>query len=156
MSTEEKHHGTVRVELIASCAGYIALAAIWFCIASIVGLAIARNGAITVSNLAGLLIPCAIGTGWVVWLRGFRVRISDGHISYRNGLYRETTVSLRSLYRAELTWVEWKHLGRVVKVPRIVIESAVGSTLLINPKPFSSRGVRVLLHILQRYRVTSR
>lgn len=74
---------------------------------------------------------------WCVWLRGFKITISDKSIQYRDGFFRSSSVDMNEIACISGEWVQWKLFGREVKILRIVVVSRSGeSAIKINLKPF--------------------
>lgn len=93
--------------------------------------------------LAGVSWLCALG--WGIWLRGFRLTITDDVFEYRDGFYRTRSVRPVEITHVESTWITWKALWREIKVPRIEVRTQRGDPIWINAKPFSRDDLKVLL-----------
>jgi hypothetical protein len=80
-----------------------------------------------------------IGLVWVVWLRGFRIRIKNGIFEYRDGFYRTHSCKLDAIKSAQTQWITWRFLWRALKVPRMIIDvtDPNAEPIVINTKPFS-------------------
>jgi hypothetical protein len=79
-----------------------------------------------------------IGALWVAWIRGFRIRFNEGVFEYRDGFYRCTSIAFVQIRGVRKSWIEWKLLGRHLRVPRLVVDYGQGDSLAINMKPFKS------------------
>jgi hypothetical protein len=86
---------------------------------------------------------------WVVWLRGFRIRLTGEHIEYRDGLYRRVIIPWEAINEVKHTWVEWSILGRRLQIPCLMIAYGNGNNFVrINSKPFRRQDLRALSTIL--------
>lgn len=122
-------------EYRAVASSYIVLCGIWVLLALMyITLEVFRPGN---GVWHGAVVAGGTGGMFALWLRGFRVRVSDLEVSYRNGLYRERRVPLGSIAQIEYRWLDWRVLTRLLRVPRFALLDDQGKTLLfINPKPF--------------------
>ncbi len=80
----------------------------------------------------------------VIWLKGFRIIITEEYISYRDGLYRTKTIPLSDIKVAKSAWVEFGRFNKNLKIPRFLITSIHGDEILINDKPFSHEAIQAL------------
>jgi hypothetical protein len=149
MNNDASKCGKDSFEARAAPSSYFALAGIWFVLGMAYGLlALSRP-------LQGMLVPLALciscGVAWIIWLRGFRIRISPSKVEYRNGLYNLIVIPLNEVTEVQNTYVEWKILTRSVRAPRmVVIYGKQSDRVTINIKPFRNEDVRTLLNILKR------
>jgi hypothetical protein len=129
------------------------LAGFWFVLALVyAGLALAdrRHGE------AGVLVPLVVGFMWIAWLRGFRLEIGNEKLEYRDGLYKSVAVPLSGIREVKNAWVEWRFLGRLLRVPRLVI--VYGSQvdrLAINAKPFRKDDIQLAIDLLRKLHPSS-
>ena len=84
----------------------------------------------------------SVGALWVIWLSGFRIRITGQKIEYRNGCYRLVALSLHEVIEVKRTWIEWSTFCRRVQVPRLVVVGSTGRFIAINPKPFKRQDLQ--------------
>ena len=127
-------------EARASAGGYVLLAGPFGALGLLwTWLALHRPGSGSWSAVA----VCAAAAGlWVVWLRGFRVRIAEGVLEYRDGLYRTRRCLLADIRHLEVAWVR---CGL-----RLVVRTHRGAGALeINPKPFSRTDLAGLRQLLK-------
>lgn len=118
----------------ASLAGYIVLSGVWFVLGGFYAwLGFARPAS---SSWRGSVICFAVGALWVVWLRGFRLRIEGDMLAYRDGMYRTYSGSVSHITMVQNTWIEWARLSRKIRIPRLLIEFEGGYSITINTKPF--------------------
>jgi len=86
----------------------------------------------------GIAVLCAgIVALWVVWLRGFRVRIKDGVLEYRDGRYQTQRCPLAEIAWCDSQWVSIRSLGRQMSQLRLVVLLRGGRDIRIQMKPFS-------------------
>lgn len=135
------------IEAHSAFSSYFVLSGIWFVLAigyALLGLRNPKSNCLDVS-----LGTFLIGLLWVFWLRGFRLRIDSDQIEYRNGLYKSVAVPLKEITNVRNSWIEWKRLGRAVKIPRLIITyGAQASSIAINTKPFRKQDIRFVMSIL--------
>ena len=86
---------------------------------------------------------------WTLWLNGFRLRILNGSVIYRDGFYKTHSLPLECVAKVEYNWVNWRFITRIIKVPRLIVHSGDSKFLLINPKPFSKNDLRVFRSICE-------
>jgi hypothetical protein len=129
---------TEAFEARASAGGFWVLACPWLLLGLFwTWLALYRPGSgawTAVAICAGIVLL------WVVWLRGFRVRIADGVLEYRDGLYRTQRCLLEEIQRCE--WVADTRLWLVVALRE-------GGQIAMNPKPFSRADVKLMRDLLK-------
>jgi uncharacterized membrane protein YobD (UPF0266 family) len=101
--------------------------------------------------LAGCLTCCLL---FVVWLRGFRIEISNGVFYYRNGFYQTSKLQLNEIKDAKIKSVNIIQLGCRVSVPRMRVTTFSNSEILINIKPFSIGKIRELKSLLNHNDIT--
>ena len=126
---------------------YVALASIWFVLAACyLFLALTRPGSGTWPVVG---ITSGVGALWIVWLRGFRLRVTARQIEYRNGFYRTVVIPSSEIADAQHVWVESSPaLG--VRVPRLVVGSRQGESTIINSKVFRGRDLRILIDAVKK------
>ena len=123
----------------AATSAYIALSGIWFIFG---GLYLVLAHYRPKAGACGVVALCtAIGFLWVVWLRGFRLTLSDGILEYRDGFYRVTRVKLDDIIDVKNTWVRNSRMP----IPRLSIKfRPENAELLINVKPFQRYAIRAI------------
>lgn len=97
----------------------------------------------------GAVICLGVASVWIVWLRGFRLRVNDGGFEYRDGLYRTRRCQLADIEDAKATWISWRFLWRTLRVPRMVISVRDAEPIAVNVKPFSRADLATLRGILK-------
>lgn len=98
---------------------------------------------------AGLLASAGVGLLFWLWLRGFKLAISDGRLEYRDGLFRTERINLDEISTVKDEWVGWSFLGRSIRIPRTVVLSKDGrKAIWINTKPFGRRDFYRILEML--------
>ncbi len=106
---------------------------------------------------AGVIVPLVVGSIWIAWLRGFRLRIGAGKLEYRDGLYKSVEVPMSEIKDVKSTWVEWRFLGRLLRVPRLVIVYGPEvNRLAINMKPFRKHDIQLAMDLLRKSRAANR
>jgi len=143
----------LRLNARSSPAGYVVLAGIWFLLGALfVWCAFYRQGAGGwKTGIIGLQVAAmcfAVASLWIVWLRGFRLRINGDVFEYRNGLYQTRSCPLADIEDYEVKWIKWQVLWRRLKVPRGVVAVRNQDPILINIKPFSRADLAALRHLL--------
>jgi len=137
------------LEARAAVSSYVVLGGFWFVIA-VANWVLALINRMTDLALVAFL-SCLIGLLWVCWLKGFRLRINNGQLQYRNGFYSSVTVPLAEITDFRSTWVETKVLGQALRMPRLVV-AYDARRILINTKPFRKEDLRALFDALKRAR----
>jgi hypothetical protein len=139
----------VVVSARAAISSYIVLAGIWIVLAVVyAGLAFATRG--HGMNIGGL-VALGVGLIWVAWLRGFRLEVGEGKLEYRDGLYKSVAVPLSEIREVKSAWVEWRILGRTLRVPRLIIVYGPQSNRLsINTKPFRRHDIQLAIDLLRK------
>ena len=134
----------------AALSAYIVMSGIYFVlgIAILVGESYHRtNGGIWIAML------CLICGGlWVLWLRGFRIRIQNGIFEYRDGFYRTHSCKLDEIKSTRAQWISWRFLWRALKVPRMIVNvtDPNAEPILINTKPFSRTSLASFRDLIDR------
>ena len=137
---------TEAFEARASAGGFWVLACPWLLLGLFwTWLALYRPGS---GAWTAVVICAGIVLLWVVWLRGFRVRIADGVLEYRDGLYRTQRCLLAEIQRCESEWVADTMLWRVMHLLRLVVALREGGQIAMNPKPFSRADVKRMRDLL--------
>jgi hypothetical protein len=132
----------------AAVSAYIVLAGFWLLISFMIFLLDLRRH--PPGTDWGAIVPLGVGALWIVWLRGFRLEVSQGDLSYRDGLYRSTMVPLSDIREAKNTWIGWKLLTRKLQVPRLVVTyGSKSDRLAINAKPFRRQDIQRVIEILK-------
>jgi hypothetical protein len=94
---------------------------------------------------SGALLTGGVALLWSLWLSGFRIRVVDGVLEYRDGLYRTSRIPLGEIAQMRSEWVRWHLLGRKLEVPRLAVIGVDGEkAILINPKPFAWPDLQLL------------
>lgn len=142
---KSRESASVVLSVRAAISSYIILAGVWIILAVVI-VADRRHG----GNILGL-VSIGVGLIWIAWLRGFRLEIGAGKLEYRNGLYKSVIVPLGEIREAKNAWVEWRRLGRVLRVPRLVIVyGAQANRLCINTKPFRRHDIQLAIDLLRK------
>lgn len=141
MASERSNRSTT---IRATYTSYCALSGVWILLA--VGyllLAFRTPG----HNLeSGALIAGGVAVIWVMWLRGFKITLSDGCVEYRDGFFRSSKVTLSDIADVKTDNIEWNVLGRRIGVPRLVVIRGNGEVAIrINPKPFARHALQRIL-----------
>lgn len=139
----------------AAISSYIVLAGFWYLLALVYAvLAVAGRGR---GMEIGVIVPFVVGTIWVAWLRGFRLRIGAGKLEYRDGLYKSVEIPLCEIKAVKSTSVKWRFLGRLMRVPRLVIVYGLEvNCLAINTKPFRKHDIQLAINLLRGSRAANR
>lgn len=133
----------------ASFSSYAVLTAPFLLLVVLFVSAAIRRPELTTEVIGPICIFLAGSLAWCVWLRGFKIAVSNDAICYRNGLWRWHKLALQEAVKVEFLWIHWKVFTRAFEVPRIVITTRNGSnSLLINPKPFPRSLLRKLERII--------
>ena|ERR1700733_5187205 len=149
-SIKETEFGPQRAALQATAAfsSYVVLSGIWFVLA--LTFAVLALGSHRPGVQAGVAISLAVGLLWVCWLRGFRLQIGIKNLEYRDGLYRSVVVPVCEIKEVKNSWVEWRVLSRLLRVPRlIVVYGNPTQYLFINTKPFSRQKIHRAIELLR-------
>ena len=97
-----------------------------------------------------ILICMTVALLWCIWLRGFKLTVTDKHLEYRDGFYRISRVNLEDVKEMKHKWVQWKNLGRTLSIPRIaVITKDRKTAFLINDKPFGVDDLAMIRNIVK-------
>ena len=103
----------------------------------------------------GYIVPallCSVITIlWALWLRGFKLIVTDEYLEYRDGFYRSKRISLKDVAEMKHKWVQWKNLGRTLTIPRIaVITKDRKTAFLINDKPFGLDDLAIIRNLVKK------
>jgi hypothetical protein len=79
-----------------------------------------------------------IGSSFLIWLMGFRLKIDEYKLMYRDGFFRKTIIPLDSITKVDCKLVTFSYLWKKIRIPRIAISYEKNKELIINPKPFPS------------------
>lgn len=127
---------------------YIVLAGIWVLLSMLycyLWLARGSGGASTAACIFG-----GISCGWIFWIMGFRLWISDNSLWYRDGFYRVTAVPFSKINRIRNDWITWEFLWKGVKVPRLIVDCSDGlPAVMINPKLFGRVGLNAVISYVE-------
>ena len=100
---------------------------------------------------SGSLIAGGIAILWWIWLRGFKINISDGCLEYRDGFFRSSKISLREIVDIKTESIGWNLLGQKFRIPRLsVINSNREIAMRINPKPFGRHSLQRIIKELRK------
>lgn len=127
--------------------GYAALCGVWFVLcATNVALFFMRPGS---GWGIAAIIAGAVGLLFCLWLSGFRIRITDTGLEYRDGFFHLTRIKFSEIGRIRTVSADLGAASRGLKIPRISVEGADFQTpLLINPKPFRTGDLRKFWEIM--------
>lgn len=135
------------LRLAAAPSAYLAVTGIWFLLAAGYGLLFLRVG--TDGVLLAASIAAVVGLGFSAWLNGFLIVLEGSSLAYRDGMYRWSRVALKDLSTVEVDWIGWAFFGDRVRLPRLVVRSRVGTSIVINTKPFRGADLRELGRVLR-------
>ena len=133
-------------EARASPGGYVMLTGVWVLLGLLwTWLAMSHS-----SNDFWAVAALCFGVAllWVLWLRGFRVRISHGQLEYRNGLYQTQRCLLADIAKSNARWVTERLLGRRLSHLRLVVAVRQGGPIHIHMKPFSRANLTRMRELL--------
>lgn len=92
----------------AALSSYFVLAGIW------IGLGVAYTASALADadrELYTVSILCiSVGSLWIVWLRGFKLRIIAGVLEYRDGLYRSVRIPAENITEVKFASLKWRFL----------------------------------------------
>ena len=128
------------ITLRASVSGYIVLTTPWLLIAILNIIIFFRSTEEKLASEAIIVFSITLGIAflWCIWLSGFKITVNHEFITYRDGLFRLSKVSL--------LWIKKNILNQSIVAPRIAIITKSGDTSFqINIKPFSGRDLQLLL-----------
>lgn len=133
----------LKIEARACPSAYLALTGIWLALsAGYCWLALrSENDSLKVGAIIALSVALVLG----LWLHGFRLRVSNDRIEHRDGFYRCTVIETPQITDIKHSLVEYRFLGRTLRVPRLVVtweDSSGLKHLIINTKPFQREVVR--------------
>jgi hypothetical protein len=107
------------ITIRSTLSSYIALCGIWVALALVdLVLHLQNTGR---GWGAAALIATGIGLLFWLWLRGFKLSLSNGSLEYRDGLYRSLKIDIEEIASIRDQWIGWSNLGRSVRIPRIVV-----------------------------------
>ena len=106
----------------------------------------------------GLLVCAIFGGLFIVWLRGFLVRISEDEFKYRDGYYKTTIIPRSDIISAKHgTEKVPLRFGGAMRFSALVVKYKAGKrtkTLCINPLPFGGN-ITIIMNILNSQKVPS-
>jgi hypothetical protein len=130
------------LRLAAAPSAYFLLSGVWFVIALGYGLLYFRGAADGV--LVAACIAAVVGVGFSAWLNGFLIVLEGSSLAYRDGAYRWSRLALEDLSSVEVAWIGWALFGDRLRLPRLVVRSSTGTSIVINTKPFRRADIREL------------
>ena len=130
------------LKISAAPVAYVILCSVWMVLIVAYLFLYFRVG--TKGLLLGAAIAAVVGSGTWLWLRGFVVTLDASFLEYRDGLYRHFRMPRGEISRVQTSWIGWKFLGRRLSLPRLIVHSHTGTSILINPKPFRTADLRQL------------
>ena len=138
----------VKREIRACISSYIALAGIWILMTiACTHISIKSHGQ-NWEIASAICATCSIL--WILWLRGFKLTVTDEFLEYRDGFYRISKIHLSNYSEMKHKWVKWKNLGRTLTIPRIAVSTKDRKTaFLINDKPFKLDDIHMIRDILK-------
>jgi hypothetical protein len=133
----------------ATCTSYFILSGVWILLAIGYFLLSIRSPGRNFES--GALIAGGVGMLWCVWLRGFKITVSDQCVEYRDGFFRSSRVALSEIADIRNESTGWSVLGQKFGVPRIIVVTENKEKVIrINPKPFGRIGLQRVLKKLRR------
>lgn len=140
-----------KVIIRSTWTSYVALAGIWILLTIAYWLLSLRSPGHNLET--GGFITGGVAILWIVWLRGFKITVSNGFIEYRDGFFRSSRLALTDIADIKTESAGWNMLSRKMVIPRIVMIARSGEEAIrINPKPFG----RDLQRILKEMKKTKR
>lgn len=82
-----------------------------------------------------IAISLAVATLFTIWITGHQIKIMGGKLTYRNGFYQKTVVSIDTIKSIKAGHSSYENLGSAIKIPSLMITHGEG-TLHINPALF--------------------
>lgn len=143
------------ITLRASVSGYIVLTTPWLLIAVLNIIIFFRSTEEKLASEAIIVFSITLGIAflWCIWLSGFKITVNHEFITYRDGLFRLSKVSLSEILDIKKLWIKKNILNQSIVAPRIAIITKSGDTSFqINIKPFSGRDLQLLLKELNKLR----
>ena len=135
-------------EAKAVFSSYIALGGIWAVLAIVCFILAIKN--FSHGDLIPALICSLVTILWTLWLRGFKLTVTDEYLEYRDGLYRVSKVPLEDIAEMKHKWIQWKNFGRIVSIPRTaVITKDKKTAFLINDKPFGLNDLSMIRNMVK-------
>jgi hypothetical protein len=136
----------------AAPTSYLVLTGIWVLLAiGYLFLSIRSPG----ENLeSGALIAGGVAILWWIWLRGFKITVSEGCLEYRDGFFRSSKIALSEIADVKTESVGWNLLGQKLRIPRITVITRNGEMpIRINPKPFGRLGLQRIMKELKKTKI---
>ena len=97
------------------------------------------------------MIFASVAGLWALWLRGFKLAVTDEYLEYRDGLYRTSRVPLADVVELKHKLVQWKNLGRTLSIPRTaVITKDRKTAFLINDRPFGIKDMAMIRNMVKK------
>lgn len=135
-------------EIRATFKSYIILCSIWVILTILYSLLYYKNP--NQGFETGGLVAGGVALLWIIWLRGFRLRVTKDYFEYRDGLFRSYKLHLNEIINVQTAWVEWKLITRKIRMPRIAVKArSEEKSVLINPKPFNPKEISMVCNILK-------
>lgn len=80
-----------------------------------------------------------------VWLKGFKLTITETELTYRDGMYKLHSIKISDIKTAKTTFIQFENLPGA-SIPRFVIKSVdrKAKPIEINIKPFTADAVNAL------------
>lgn len=142
MSANPTESHQIRIEARAALRAYIPLTGMFFVLAIyflIIGIKQPDSGGL------GVCVPTfSMGLAWIIWLRGFRLCVTEDKFEYRNGYYKTAVLSLREIREVKFGCIQ---VG-AIPIPRLFITGSSNS-IIVNQKPFRRQDIQSLIVMLR-------
>jgi hypothetical protein len=102
-----------------------------------------------------VLLPFGMLLGFLLWLSGFRIQLTESDLIYRDGLRRRHSCRRDAIVNARMGWMEFSRLGKPLQIPRLIIICSDNRSIIINTKPFARDAIKRLRQLLDPSTVKS-
>jgi len=96
-----------------------------------------------------VLLPFGMLLGFLLWLSGFSIKLTESDLIYRDGLWRRHSCRRDAIINAKIDWVGFSRLGKLLQIPRLIITCSDNRSIVINTKPFGPAAIKRLQNFLE-------
>jgi hypothetical protein len=131
----------------ATSFGYFALSVPWF----LLGIVVATRPGFSSKDYIISIMCLIIGILLIRWLLGFRIRINDSKIEYRDGGYRIITIDVNSITSVKVGKKKQNYRGGIsLNFPVLIIrhqDKQQVKAIYINPLPFGAQIPKIIKEV---------
>lgn len=137
------------ITMRAAPSSYLVLCGVWVLIAlGYLALSL-RNPSSGLGK--GAAIAGTVAFLWWLWLQGFKIKITQSFLEYRDGFFKSFRIPLSEIDQLKDASIEWRTLGRRIRAPRLlVINNDQRVAISINTKPFRLADLQKIRMVIEK------